>query len=92
MPAGEFHCLVVEPSLRGEGIFIQKGKSMQIWLTDDSRKIPVLVKAEVFIGSVRAELEEIVYSDLSSSSFNWDGSAENADEPVEGAVKNEEKT
>ncbi|MBI2070107.1 MAG: DUF3108 domain-containing protein [Elusimicrobia bacterium] len=64
-PAGEFDCLVVEPMLRDEGIFIQKGKSMRIWFTNDARKIPVQVKAEVFIGSVRAELEEIVYADPS---------------------------
>ena len=59
--AGEFQCFVVEPELAKEGIFIQKGKSMTIWLTNDARKIPVKVKAEVFIGSVKAELEEIVY-------------------------------
>ncbi|MEK7288027.1 MAG: DUF3108 domain-containing protein [Elusimicrobiota bacterium] len=64
VPAGEFQCLKVEPVLRGEGIFIQKGKSMQIWFTNDARKIPILVKADVFIGAVKAELEEIIYSDL----------------------------
>lgn len=63
VPAGEFECLKIEPVLRGEGIFIQKGKSMQIWLTNDARKIPVLVKADVFIGAVRAELVDVVYSD-----------------------------
>ncbi|MBI4063947.1 MAG: DUF3108 domain-containing protein [Elusimicrobia bacterium] len=66
-PAGDFQCLKVEPMMRDEGIFVQKGKSMHIWLTDDARKIPVLLKAEVFIGSVKAELQEIVYNDLSPS-------------------------
>ncbi len=61
VPAGEFDCLVIEPMMRDEGIFVQKGKSMDIWLTNDARKIPVKVQAEVFIGSVKAELEEIVY-------------------------------
>lgn len=63
VPAGEFECFVIEPSLRDEGIFIQKGKSMRVWLTNDPRKIPVKVAAEVFIGSVKAELEEIVYKE-----------------------------
>lgn len=63
VPAGEFDCLVIEPKLADEGIFIQKGQSMTIWLTNDSRKIPVMLKAEVFIGSVKAELEEIVYKE-----------------------------
>ncbi|MFC1523002.1 DUF3108 domain-containing protein [Elusimicrobiota bacterium] len=61
VPAGKFECILVKPELRDEGIFIQKGKSMKIWLTNDSRKIPVLLKAEVFIGSVKAELTDIEY-------------------------------
>lgn len=63
VPAGEFECFVLEPELADEGIFIQKGKAMTIWLTTDMRRLPVRVKAEVFIGSVEAELEEIVYKE-----------------------------
>lgn len=57
-PAGEFDCIAVEPQLRGEGIFISKGKSLTVWLTDDKYKMPVKMKAEVFIGSVSAQLLE----------------------------------
>ena len=57
-PAGKFKCIVVEPQFRGEGIFVSKGKSLQVWLTDDERKLPVKMKAEVFIGSVNAQLLE----------------------------------
>lgn len=57
-PAGKFKCIVVEPQFRGEGIFVSKGKSLQVWLTDDERKMPVKMKTEVFIGSVSAELLE----------------------------------
>lgn len=56
--AGKFKCLVVEPQFRGEGIFVSKGKSLKVWLTDDAYKMPVKMKAEVFIGSVSAELLE----------------------------------
>lgn len=59
VPAGKFDCYVVEPFLRERGIFIQKGKKMQVWLTADERKIPVKMTAEVFIGNVSAELKEI---------------------------------
>ncbi|MGN0024654.1 MAG: DUF3108 domain-containing protein [Candidatus Avelusimicrobium sp.] len=56
--AGKFDCIVVEPQFRGEGIFVSKGKSLKVWLTDDQYKMPVKMKAEVFIGSVSAELLE----------------------------------
>ena len=56
--AGKFHCWVVEPQFRGEGIFVAKGKSLKVWLTADEYKMPVKMQAEVFIGSVKAELLE----------------------------------
>ncbi len=56
--AGKFKCIVVEPQFRGEGIFVSKGKSLKVWLTDDKHKMPVKMKTEVFIGSVSAELLE----------------------------------
>ena len=56
--AGEFNCIIVEPQFSGEGIFISKGKSLKVWLTDDERRLPVKMAAEVFIGSVTAELAE----------------------------------
>ena len=54
--AGKFNCIVVEPQIRGEGIFVAKGKSLKVWLTDDAYKMPVKMSVEVFIGSVSAEL------------------------------------
>ena len=54
--AGKFKCVVAEPQFRGEGIFVSKGKNLKIWLTDDAYKMPVKMKADVFIGSVSAEL------------------------------------
>lgn len=56
--AGKFDCILVEPQFRGEGIFVSKGKSLKVWLTDDEYKMPVKMKTEVFIGSVSAELLE----------------------------------
>ena len=55
-PAGKFDCWVVEPQFRGEGIFVAKGKSLKVWLTDDKYRMPVKMSVEVFIGSVSAEL------------------------------------
>ncbi len=56
VPAGKFDCLLVEPMLRGPGIFISKGKKIQVWLTDDAHRMPVRMRSEVFIGHVSAEL------------------------------------
>ena len=55
VPAGTFDCIVVEPVLKSAGIFRHKGE-MKIWFTDDSRKMPVLMKTRVMIGSVQAKL------------------------------------
>jgi len=56
IPAGKYNCIVVEPILRGPGIFVNKGKNLQVWLTDDDRRIPVRMRTEVFFGHVSAEL------------------------------------
>ncbi len=58
VPAGKFDCIVVEPVMRGEGIFKAKGR-IWVWLTDDQYKMPVLMKTEVFfLGSVSARLKK----------------------------------
>ncbi|MBQ2313140.1 MAG: DUF3108 domain-containing protein [Elusimicrobiaceae bacterium] len=54
--AGKFNCIVVEPMISGESIFVVKGKSLKVWLTDDEYRLPVKLEVEVFIGSVKAEL------------------------------------
>lgn len=56
--AGTFNTIVVEPELKSEGIFQRKGKII-IYLTDDDRHIPVLLKTKVLIGSVVAELVDM---------------------------------
>jgi hypothetical protein len=54
--AGEFSCIVLEPLLKTAGLFKQEG-SLTIWMTDDSRHMPVLMKSKVAVGSIVAELE-----------------------------------
>ncbi len=56
VPAGTFRCVVVEPLLKSAGLFKQEG-SLTIWLTDDARRMPVLMKSKVAVGSIVAELE-----------------------------------
>ena len=59
VPAGTFNTLEIEPFLRDEGIFIQKGKRLQVWVTDDDRKIPVRLSVEVVFGNITASLQKI---------------------------------
>jgi hypothetical protein len=54
--AGEFSCIVLEPLLKTAGLFKQEG-SLTIWMTDDFRHMPVLMKSKVTVGSIVAELE-----------------------------------
>lgn len=54
-PLGKFKTVVIKPVLKSEGIFARTG-DMFIWLTDDERRIPVLMKSKVKIGSITATL------------------------------------
>ena len=56
-PYGKKKCLLVEPMAGEEGIFVAKaGKRMLVWITEDELRVPMLLKAEIFIGSVTAKL------------------------------------
>lgn len=61
VPAGEFDCLVLEPVLQTPGIFEHKGK-LTIWLTDDTVKMPVLLRSKVVVGAFEAVLKEYRHS------------------------------
>ncbi|MCR4439832.1 MAG: DUF3108 domain-containing protein [bacterium] len=57
--AGVFDCLVVEPFLLdGSGVFKHEGRIL-VWMSEDSRRIPVQLKSKVVVGTVTAELEQI---------------------------------
>lgn len=57
VPAGKFECYRVEPLISGEGLFMQTG-NLEVWLTTDERRMPVLMRSKVFVGSFTAELVE----------------------------------
>ncbi|MBI1797509.1 MAG: DUF3108 domain-containing protein [Candidatus Eisenbacteria bacterium] len=57
-PAGTFDCVVIEPILKAGGIFKNSGR-LVIWLTDDDRRIPVMMKSKVTIGSISCVLTQI---------------------------------
>jgi len=61
--AGTFRCIVVEPLLKGQGIFKQKGRLL-IWLTNDELKIPVQMTSAITIGHITSELVQMKGVDL----------------------------
>ncbi len=56
--AGKFRCIVVEPLLKGEGIFKHEGR-LTIWFSDDHLKIPVQMTSKVLVGHITVELTNI---------------------------------
>jgi len=57
-PAGEFATIKVKTFPKYEGVFMNKGEIF-IWLTDDSRKVPVLMKSTISIGSLVSTLTKM---------------------------------
>ncbi|MEW6040278.1 MAG: DUF3108 domain-containing protein [Elusimicrobiota bacterium] len=58
VPAGKYNCFVVEPFIEEDvGIFKAKGR-LWVWLTDDHRKMPVMMKSKIFVGYISAVLTE----------------------------------
>ena len=55
---GKVKTIKVEPVLDGDGIFNSKGRIF-IWLTDDDRRIPVLMECEIALGSIKAKLLKV---------------------------------
>ena len=57
-PAGRFNCVAIEPVLNAGGIFKSSGR-LVIWITDDERRMPVLMKSKVTIGSINVVLVDM---------------------------------
>lgn len=57
VPAGEFDCIMVQPELRSQGLFDQQGE-IWVWLTDDERHMPVLMRSAIVIGEIVCVLED----------------------------------
>ncbi len=50
-PLGTFKTVKAKALSRFEGVFMDKG-DVTIWLTDDSRHIPIMIESEIKIGSI----------------------------------------
>ncbi len=54
-PVGPFDCLVLRPDVRAKGIF-GKGGELIVYLSTDSKKLPVIIKSKMFLGYLNAVL------------------------------------
>lgn len=57
VPAGEFDCILVQPALQSQGLFDQQGE-IWVWMTDDERHMPVLMRSAIVIGEIVCVLED----------------------------------
>ena len=53
--AGVFKAIKIHPRLKSEGVFRRKG-DVFVWLSDDERRLPLLMRSKVKVGKVNAEL------------------------------------
>lgn len=54
--AGTFPCILLTPRLVGEGRAFNKRDKLEIWFSDDRRRLPVAVRSKIRFGAINARL------------------------------------
>jgi hypothetical protein len=54
---GKVSCLIFRPYVQAGRVFKEK-ESLTVWVSDDKNKIPILIKADLVVGSLKATLTE----------------------------------
>ena len=54
---GKINTMIFRPMVQSGRIF-KAQESVTLWITDDANKIPIKMKADLAVGSLRAELEQ----------------------------------
>ena len=55
---GEFNCLKFRPLLQ-EGRVFKEQEDMTIWISDDSNKVPIRLKTNLLVGSIKMDLVKV---------------------------------
>ena len=58
VPAGTFSCLVVKPFRKQRALFKNQG-DIEVWLSDDKRRLPVQIHIKLKYGSLVLRLKEV---------------------------------
>lgn len=54
---GKFRCMKFVPVVQ-EGRIFKTEEDLTVWITDDANKIPVMVKADILVGSIKMEMTD----------------------------------
>jgi hypothetical protein len=54
---GKFRCMKFAPVVQ-EGRIFKSEDDLTVWITDDENKIPILIKAKIFVGSIKMEVTD----------------------------------
>ena len=57
---GQKKCFVFKPILHGIGRIFRSPNAITIWVTNDEKRIPVRVKAKIVVGTIYADLVNIL--------------------------------
>jgi hypothetical protein len=69
VPAGTFRTIVVEPRLRGgESGEREPEEQMQVWFSDDARRLPVRIRTQLRAGAITASLRSVTGGGSGASS------------------------
>lgn len=55
---GKVSCLRVEPMIQGDSLFKSKDNKLVAWMTNDEKKLPVLMEAKISVGLIRVKLDK----------------------------------
>jgi len=61
--SGKYRCMRFHPVIQSGRVF-NTSEDLEIWLSDDENKLPILVKANILVGSVKVEITD--YEGLSN--------------------------
>jgi hypothetical protein len=59
VPAGRFDCLVVQPIIKGGGIFREQADG-RMWITNDSRRLVVQIKSKIAVFPITMRLRKVI--------------------------------
>mgnify|MGYP006144607841 CR=1 FL=1 len=54
---GTVSCMIFKPLVQTGRVFKEK-ESLTLWITDDDNKVPIRIKADLAVGSLKADLDE----------------------------------
>ena len=63
---GKVNAFRVEPALFGENNLIRSRGTLSIWITDDSRRLPVKAQLKVEIGTFDIKLKRVIYHEATT--------------------------